>query len=61
MDAAAFNAEVGAMTGWSYVVIAVPSMAFMLAVIFLVTRGIHRHAGLGFEDALAPHLRTDED
>jgi hypothetical protein len=61
VDPAAFNAEVGAMTGWSYVVIAVPSMAFMLAVIFLVTRGIHRHAGLGFEDALAPHLRTDED
>lgn len=61
VDPAAFNAEVGAMTGWSYVVIAVPSMAFMLAVIYLVTRGIHRHAGLGFEDALAPHLRSDAD
>jgi intracellular septation protein A len=60
VDQAAFNAEVGAMTGWSYVVIAVPSMAFMLAVIYLVSRGIHRHAGLGFEDALAPHLRTED-
>lgn len=60
VDAARFNAEVGAMTGWSYVVIAVPSMIFMLAVIYLVGRGIHRYAGMGFEEAMAPHLQEEQ-
>lgn len=57
VDSAAFNAEVGAMTGWSYVVIAVPSMAVIFAILAYVAKGIHRLAGLAFEEALAEHLR----
>lgn len=57
VDPVAFNAEVGAMTGWSYVVIAVPSMAVLFAILAYVTKGIKRHAGLSMEEALAEHLR----
>ncbi|MFO7724034.1 MAG: VC0807 family protein [Oceanipulchritudo sp.] len=57
LNAARFNAEVGAMTGWSYVVIAVPSMIFLFGILFYVVRGIRKYTGLGFEEALAPHLR----
>jgi intracellular septation protein A len=60
-DPAQFNAEVGAMTGWSYLVIALPSMAFMVAIVFIVVRGIRRHAGLHFEEALSAHLREEGD
>ncbi len=60
VDAAQFNAEVGAMTGWSYVVIALPSMVFMVGILYLVVHGIRKHAGLGFEEALAPHLREEK-
>ncbi len=60
VDPVQFNAEVGAMTGWSYLIIALPSMAFMIGILFLVARGIHKHAGLGFEEALAPHLREEK-
>ncbi|MGC9451706.1 MAG: VC0807 family protein [Oceanipulchritudo sp.] len=59
-DAARFNAEVGAMTGWSYLVIALPSTLFMLGILYLVIHGIHKHAGLGLEEALAPHLREEK-
>jgi len=57
VDAARFNAEVGAMTGWSYLVIALPSMLFIFGILYLVARGIRKHAGLAFEESLAPHLR----
>lgn len=60
VDPVQFNAEVGAMTGWSYVVIALPSMAMMVGILFLVGRGIKTHAGLGFEEALAPQLREEK-
>lgn len=59
IDPAQFNAEVGAMTGWSYVVIAVPSMLFMMGILYMVGKGIKQHAGLSFEDALSPHLREE--
>jgi intracellular septation protein A len=59
IDAAQFNAEVGAMTGWSYVVIALPSTLFIFGILYLVVRGIHKHAGLGLQEALAPHLREE--
>ncbi len=57
VDAARFNAEVGAMTGWSYLVIALPSTLFLFGILYLVVRGIRKHAGLSFEESLAPHLR----
>lgn len=60
LDPVQFNAEVGAMTGWSYVIIALPSTAMMLGILYLVARGIRRHAGLGFEEALAPQLREEK-
>jgi len=60
IDPVQFNAEVGAMTGWSYLVIAVPSMLFIFGILFLVARGIRTHAGLAFNDAMAPHLREEE-
>jgi intracellular septation protein A len=59
-DPAQFNAEVGAMTGWSYVVIALPSTLFMLGILYLVIHGIRKHAGLGMEESLAPHLREEK-
>jgi hypothetical protein len=58
-DPAQFNAEVGAMTGWSYVVIALPSMVFMFGILYMVTRGIRKFAGLGLEESLAAHLREE--
>jgi hypothetical protein len=60
IDAAQFNAEVGAMTGWSYVVIALPSTLFIFGILYFVIRGIHKHAGLSLQEALAPHLREEE-
>ena len=59
-DPARFNAEVGAMTGWSYLVIALPSTLFMFGILYIVIHGIHKHAGLGFEESLAPHLREEK-
>lgn len=60
VDAAQFNAEVGAMTGWSFLVIALPSTLFLFGILYMVARGIKIHAGLGFEEALSPHLREEE-
>jgi intracellular septation protein A len=59
VDPVRFNAEVGAMTGWSYLVIALPSMLILFGILYLVTRGIRKHAGLRFEESLAAHLREE--
>ena len=59
IDPAQFNTEVGAMTGWSYVVIALPSTLFLFGILYMVIHGIRKHAGLGFEESLAAHLRED--
>lgn len=59
VDQAQFNSEVGAMTGWSYVVIALPSMAFLIGILYMVVKGIRKHAGLRFEESLAAHLREE--
>jgi len=61
IDPAQFNAEVGAMTGWSYVVIALPSTLFLVGIMFVVINGIRRHAGLGLEASLAHHLREENN
>ncbi|MEY3000385.1 MAG: hypothetical protein RL648_599 [Verrucomicrobiota bacterium] len=52
VDAAQFNAEVGAMTGWSFVVIALPSMLFIGIVLFAVLGGIKKFTGLTMEEAM---------
>jgi large-conductance mechanosensitive channel len=59
VDPAQFNAEVGAMTGWSYVVITVPSFIIMAVILVLIVKGIRRYTGKSFEEALAPHLREE--
>lgn len=55
IDAARFNAEVGAMTGWSFLVIALPSMLFMGLILFAVLGGIKKFTGLTVEEALRDH------
>lgn len=57
VDAAKFNAEVGAMTGWSYLIIALPSMVIMMVILFSLIKGIHRVTGLSLEECLAPEHR----
>jgi len=59
VDPVQFNAEVGAMTGWSYAVIAVPSMLILAVIMFWLVRGIRRLTGLTFDEALAPHLSEE--
>ena len=61
IDAAKFNSEVGAMTGWSFVVIALPSTLFLFGILYMVIHGIKVHAGLGFEESLSPHLREENE
>jgi intracellular septation protein A len=52
VDATQFNAEVGAMTGWSFLVIALPSMIVMAGVLFYVLNGVKTLTGLKMEEAL---------
>jgi len=54
---AQFNAEVASMTGWSYVIIAVPSMLMMMGILFWLIRGIRQTTGLSLEECLAPEHR----
>lgn len=58
IDAAQFNAEVGAMTGWSFLVIALPSMLFMAAVLFAVLGGIRKFTGLNVEQAMRAESKS---
>lgn len=60
IDPVKFNAEVGAMTGWSYLIIALPSMVIMMAIFYYLIRGIQRDTGMTLEECLAPHLREQE-
>ncbi|MGB0745009.1 MAG: VC0807 family protein [Opitutales bacterium] len=48
----AFNAEVSKMMGWSFAVIAVPSMAIMMYALFKLMGGIKRMTGLELEQVL---------
>ncbi len=49
---AAFNEELGRLTLLSYPVIALPSMAMMLFVLYYLARGIHALTGLKFTELL---------
>lgn len=57
IDPAQFNAEVGAMTGWSYLIIALPSMLVMMGILLYLIRGIHRFTGLTLNECMAPEHR----
>jgi intracellular septation protein A len=56
---AAFNEELGRMTILSYPVIALPSMAMMLAILFMLWRSIHKYTGLSLEEVLATPTETE--
>lgn len=57
VDAARFNQEVGAMTGWSYLVIALPSAAVLTGTLWWLIRRLTQLTGWPFERLLAPELR----
>jgi intracellular septation protein A len=58
IDPVQFNAEVGAMTGWSYVIIALPSMAMMIGLLYYLFHGIRQLTGLDIEHLMAVEHRT---
>ncbi len=60
IDKAQFNAEVGAMTGWSFLIIALPCTVIMMAVLFYLIRQITRLTGLEMDDLVAAaHKQPD--
>lgn len=58
VDAAQFNIEVGKMTGWSWLIIALPSMIMLMGIFFYLIRGATRMTGLKMDDLLAPEHRA---
>ena len=46
----AFNAELGAMTAWSFPVITIPTMLILVVALFYLLRSIKRHTGLALDD-----------
>jgi intracellular septation protein A len=57
VDPVRFNEEVGNMTFWSMIIIAVPSMVITMGIIFFLVRGIKINTGLSMEEALAEQHR----
>jgi hypothetical protein len=53
----AFTAEIGRMTGLSYVVIVIPSMAIMILVLIALIKTLTNLTGLKMDDLLAEHLQ----
>jgi hypothetical protein len=51
----AFNQELGRLTLWSYPVIALPSMAMMMALMWWLARGAKQLTGLDLTDMLHAH------
>jgi hypothetical protein len=56
----AFNEELGRLTLISYPIIAIPSMAMMLAIFYFLWRSIHGLTGLKLEQMLAPSGADDK-
>ena len=53
----AFTAELGKMTGLSYIVITIPSMAVMITVLIALIKTLTHLTGLKMDDLLAEHLQ----
>lgn len=53
----AFTAEIGKMTGLSYIVVMLPSMAVMMLVLYAMIRTLTHLTGLPLDDLLAEHLQ----
>lgn len=60
VDLQAYTAEIGKMTGWSYVVIMVPSMAIMILVLIALIKTLTHLTGLHMDGLLAEHLQEKE-
>lgn len=59
IDPVQFNAEIGSMTMWSMIIIAVPSMIITMGIVFYVIKGIRANTGLAMEEALAEAHRQE--
>lgn len=57
VDLAQYNAEVGAMTGWSYAIIAVPNLIITVGILIYLVKRLESLTGLSFENMLASHHR----
>ena len=57
VDPAQFNREVGQMTAWSWLIIAVPSLLITVGALFYLIRGIRLCTGLTLDEAMAAHHR----
>jgi hypothetical protein len=57
---AAFNEQLGQLTLLSYPMIAIPSMAMMLAIFYYLWRTIHGMTGLALEDIIRQEARQDK-
>lgn len=53
----AFTAEIGKMTGLSYIVITIPSMTVMILVLIAMIKTLTHLTGLKMDDLLAEHLQ----
>lgn len=56
----AFTAEIGKMTGLSYIVVMLPSMAVMTLVLIALVKTLTKLTGLPMNDLLAEHLQEKE-
>jgi hypothetical protein len=61
IDRVQFNREIGNMTAWSWLIIAVPSMVILMGALWYVVRGIHECTGLKLEEAIASHHRETSE
>ena len=52
IDPAQFNAEVGAMTGWSFLIIGLPTMVVTFGALFYLITGIQKLTGLEMEEMM---------
>jgi len=51
-QATILNEQIAQMTTWSMAVIMVPSIIFLMAILWYIMRGIHTHAGLKMDDLM---------
>ena len=58
---AAFNAEIGKLTAWSFPVIVVPSMAITLGVMAWLLKGLQRVTGLDLDDLVGDAADSEPD
>ncbi len=56
----AYNIEVGHMTGLSYIVIMIPSMAVMILVLIALIKTLTHLTDLKMDDLLAEHLQEEK-